>query len=312
MGNPKFTVIIPTYNVAPYIESCLDSVLQQTFPDFEILVIDDGSTDRTVDLVKSFTDERISVLVNDSNQGVSRTRNQGIDQARGEYLVLLDSDDTIEPGRLAAVNQRVEQAKPDIIFDDLLYRPEGNPDTTKSAYSQRNISPEDAGNLVFNDFISKDLGILKGTFRKSFVNQHHIRFEEGFRIGEDFVFYAEMFLRGAEASFLPDAMYVYRQRPDSLISTEYDGYRADMVRTSKHLLKKYESELQRLPQTRRLLEMRLGNHSAALNEHLTKSSLKNGNLAGALSLIAKDPSIGIRLGKKGVNQLRSALSRVMR
>jgi glycosyltransferase involved in cell wall biosynthesis len=98
---PRVSVVIPVYNREPYVGQAIASVLAQTFGDFELLVIDDGSTDGTRDVVRAFGDPRIRLLCHASNRGIARARNAGVDAARGEYLAFLDSDDVALPERLA-------------------------------------------------------------------------------------------------------------------------------------------------------------------------------------------------------------------
>jgi len=99
-GTPRVTVFIPTYNREAHIADAVGSVLAQTFADFELLVIDDGSSDGTVAVVESFHDPRIVVARHEQNQGIPRTRNHALALARGEYLANLDSDDLCHPRRL--------------------------------------------------------------------------------------------------------------------------------------------------------------------------------------------------------------------
>lgn len=99
--SPKVTVVIPVYNREKYIGDAIDSILAQTFTHFELIVIDDGSTDRTQEVVQSYRDLRIRLVCNETNEGIPRTRNTGIRLARGEYLAFLDSDDRAYPERLA-------------------------------------------------------------------------------------------------------------------------------------------------------------------------------------------------------------------
>lgn len=103
-ARPKVTVFIPAYNRERYLCVAVNSILAQTFTDFELLLIDDGSTDRTLELMQRYAaiDQRVRVLANEANLGIPRTRNRGLELARGEYLALLDSDDYAYPGRLAA------------------------------------------------------------------------------------------------------------------------------------------------------------------------------------------------------------------
>jgi glycosyltransferase involved in cell wall biosynthesis len=98
---PKVTAVIPVYNREKYVSEAIDSVLSQTFKDFELLVIDDGSTDRSREVVRSYHDSRIRCVMNDSNEGIPKTRNKGVRLAQGEYLAFLDSDDWAYPERFA-------------------------------------------------------------------------------------------------------------------------------------------------------------------------------------------------------------------
>jgi glycosyltransferase involved in cell wall biosynthesis len=89
---PEVSIIVPAYNEENYIERLIESVLKQTFKDFELIIIDDCSTDRTSQIIKSYNDSRIRYLRNDTNFGVSKSRNIGIDHAGGEYVFFIDAD----------------------------------------------------------------------------------------------------------------------------------------------------------------------------------------------------------------------------
>jgi glycosyltransferase involved in cell wall biosynthesis len=98
--NPKVTVFIPVHNRERYIGDAIQSILVQDFQDFDILLIDDGSTDRSVEVMRSFHDPRICIVQNETNLGIPQTRNRGLELARGEYIALLDSDDRASSDRL--------------------------------------------------------------------------------------------------------------------------------------------------------------------------------------------------------------------
>jgi glycosyltransferase involved in cell wall biosynthesis len=98
--NPKVTVFIPVHNREHYIGDAIQSILAQSFQNFDILLIDDGSTDRSVEVMRSFHDPRLTIVCNETNLGIPRTRNRGLELARGEYIALLDSDDRAAPDRL--------------------------------------------------------------------------------------------------------------------------------------------------------------------------------------------------------------------
>lgn len=100
MENPKVTIFMAVYNGEKYIKEAIDSALKQTFRNFELLIIDDGSTDRSLDIINTYKDSRIKVLRNDQNSGLFETRNRGIEEARGEYFATLDCDDIAFSRRL--------------------------------------------------------------------------------------------------------------------------------------------------------------------------------------------------------------------
>ena len=98
--NPTVSVIIPTYNQAKFIDKAIESVLQQTYQDFEIIIINDGSKDNTEEIVKNYSDFRIRYICHKKNLGLSEARNTGIRASRGKYIALLDSDDEFLPEKL--------------------------------------------------------------------------------------------------------------------------------------------------------------------------------------------------------------------
>jgi len=99
MTNPRVSVIMPVYNVQPYVAEAVESVLAQSFTDFELLIIDDGGTDRSIEICSNFDDPRIRII-SQTNRGLAGARNTGILHARGEYIALLDSDDRWTPEKL--------------------------------------------------------------------------------------------------------------------------------------------------------------------------------------------------------------------
>ena len=117
-ATPLVSVIMPAYNAEPFIEEVIASVIAQTVADWELIVIDDCSTDDTVQIVSAFVrqDPRIQLLTNAVNMGVAKTRNRGLDLCRGQYVALLDSDDYWKPRFLEKMLARAEQTGADIIY----------------------------------------------------------------------------------------------------------------------------------------------------------------------------------------------------
>lgn len=106
--NPRVSVVIPVYNRERYIAAAIDSVLTQTLADFELLVVDDGSTDSTPDIIRAYRDPRINLVSNAFNMGIPRARNLGVQLARGKYVAFLDSDDFAYPARLQRQSEHLD------------------------------------------------------------------------------------------------------------------------------------------------------------------------------------------------------------
>jgi glycosyltransferase involved in cell wall biosynthesis len=113
----KVSVIVPVYNVELYLEECLDSIICQTFKEIEIILINDGSIDRSLDIMELYAskDSRITVL-NQPNRGVSVARNAGIQHASGEYILFADSDDTIVPEAIEELYRKAGETGADLVI----------------------------------------------------------------------------------------------------------------------------------------------------------------------------------------------------
>lgn len=107
---PKFSIIVPVYNVEKYIKKCLDSIFKQTFKDFEVIVVNDGTKDNSMDIVRKYNVK----IIEQENKGLSEARNTGVKNAKGEYLVFVDSDDYIEKDLLKEINKSLTN-NPDIV-----------------------------------------------------------------------------------------------------------------------------------------------------------------------------------------------------
>ena len=119
MKNIKVSVIVPVYKSEVYLERCVDSLLAQTFRDFEILLIDDGSPDRSGEICDMYTrkDDRVRVF-HQKNSGVSMARQKGLDEARGEYVIHADPDDWVEPDMLEQLYAKAKEENADMVICD--------------------------------------------------------------------------------------------------------------------------------------------------------------------------------------------------
>jgi len=111
---PYFSIVIPMYNRERFIERTINSFLNQDFDDYEIIVVDDGSTDKSADVVKKYTDPRIKLICHTLNRGVGPARNTGVDRARGVWVICFDSDDELLPGALSLILKRCNEVDENI------------------------------------------------------------------------------------------------------------------------------------------------------------------------------------------------------
>ena len=234
--NPEVSVIIPTYNSENYIAKALKSVFDQTYSNFEIILIDDASSDSTVDIARSFNDKRLKIIANKYNRGVSYGRNCGIKQAKGQWIALLDSDDWYAPQRLERLLSVAKKRCVDLIADDLLLIQE-QATMYWSTFLQENAQDLSSAKLINAvEFVTSDrptfigakrnwsLGYLKPLIRKEFLVKNNIWYDETLNVGEDFSLYWECLRHQGRFYLIPEAYYYYQTRSLSLSTrkpTEY-------------------------------------------------------------------------------------------
>ncbi|GBQ28086.1 glycosyltransferase family 2 protein [Gluconacetobacter azotocaptans] len=229
------TVIIPVFNAAPFVERAIGSVLAQSLPAAEILVVDDCSTDATRDIVATLAlrHPNVRLLCMAANGGPSAARNTGIAQATGDWIAILDADDAYGPDRLAALAGLVARdPAADIVADDLLYYDAAAARTTGRALGPRAVPDGPVGvetYLAHNlaDGRGPDWGLLKPMIRCAFLLSSGVRYVTAQRHGEDFTFMVTLLLHGARFRMLDAAHYLYTQR-EGAVSRKA----SDMTRTT--------------------------------------------------------------------------------
>lgn len=175
------TVIIPAYNAAKTIVCCIKSLLKQTYQDWELIIIDDGSTDNTLDVCQSFHDQRIQVY-HKMNGGVSSARNAGLVYAKGEYIAFVDADDYLEPMYLEHLYQGREY---DLSITGFCYDNEPEKSNSLLELTDKSSIAKSLSDLINADQLCYPWGRL---FKCSIIEQNHIRFNEKMRFAEDNVF----------------------------------------------------------------------------------------------------------------------------
>ena len=217
---PKISVIIPCYNVQDYLNECLDSVLNQTFKDFEVICINDGSTDNSLQILKEYSekDNRIQ-LISRSNKGLGATRNEGVRRAKGDYLFFLDSDDWIDPQCLEKLYLKIEQDEADLcLYGCVLYKENEKVYETKDFYNMslyQNRIKTPCSYVDIKDFIFKRLEAPLKLWRRKFFMDNSLYFAEGVWY-EDVISHVKGIILAKRITFVYENLYFYRQRIGSI------------------------------------------------------------------------------------------------
>ena len=239
---PKISVIVPVYNVESYLEQCVESVLSQTCSDFELLLVNDASTDGSLALAKSFErDPRVRV-VDKPHGGLGDTRNYGVRESGGEYLVFLDSDDWVEPGLLEALCQAAEEQQPDLVlYNFIRENMEDGESRVCSLPLQYPAEGEEVNRLLFAQMIGPDaadtpwrsvemLGCAwRRMYRRDwFCSRQFQFFNEQELMLEDLPANIIAHYFAEHVIVLEGAYYHYRYNPNSL-STRYRPGKMEML-----------------------------------------------------------------------------------
>lgn len=216
--NPFISIIIPVYNTEKYISDCLDSILAQTYKNFEVIIIDDGSTDNSLSICNTYKEKNknISVL-HIENSGVSAARNTGIKHAKGEFLLFVDSDDTLYEYSLSKFIKELTSPNIDILIggSDITYYPYNK----TSKYWGKNLKSysikENFEIYAKGDFIITPWNKL---VKKSFIIKHDLFFEYGI-INEDELWNFKLLFHAKNIKTFQSSTYIYRIRENSIMST---------------------------------------------------------------------------------------------
>lgn len=221
MASPYFHIIIPVYNVADYIPQCIDSVLSQSFKDYEIILVDDGSTDNSGDICDEYAkrDSRIKVI-HKPNGGLSSARNAALDVAKGEFIIFIDSDDYWnDDDGLQSIYNQIEKFKNDIvlfgcinIYDDKEVQTRGNYDIAliNNATDRNGILQ----NLLETNQFPGSAWIM--SVKKSLIDGNNLRFPEGVT-AEDIGWINTLMVKAQSLGAIKNPIYRYRtNRPGQI------------------------------------------------------------------------------------------------
>lgn len=237
---PFVSLIIPIYNAEKYLRRCLDSAMQQTFSDMEIIVVNDGSDDSSLDICREYEqlDSRFRVI-DKANTGVSDSRNCALEAAQGEYLQFLDSDDWLAPDATESLVYAAKKFDCDLVIADF-YRVDGAVFTEKQHIRERGLlTREQYAEYMMQDPADFYYGVLwNKLYRRSIIDRYQIRMNPDLRWCEDFLFNLS-FIRYAERfTAIQTPIYYYMKRKGSIVSTDWKKANAMLLKFQ--LLKEYK------------------------------------------------------------------------
>lgn len=256
MDNINVSLIIPLYNGEPYISSTLESVISQDFTNFEVIIVDDGSTDNGLDIafeILSKTDIPHK-LIYQKNHGVSVARNVGLENARGNYIVFLDDDDKIKSNHISTLFKKAQTA-------DLAYTNLSKVDRKGNTLSTTHLE----GDIISaHDFLEKELkmeisfNFVQLIYKTSILKENNIRFRENAVYGEDTEFAYKALSFADSVAVSPGVTYLYLQRDNSAISTA-NYRRFAFVEILESVSNYFSKDLSELVKTQRIPKAIFGN-----------------------------------------------------
>ena len=236
MINPKISIIVPIYNAAKYLGACLDSLLDQApfkvGEDYEIICINDGSKDNSLEILNEYGG-RVKII-NQENKGVSSTRNRGIEEAKGEYLWFVDSDDVVVPRFLSDIYQILMSENAD-----------WGAFNVKIVAENFTVSKEGSLNLTVTKTAPSHMeNVISFIMRKSFVDSHDIKFNTTMSYGEDTLFTYFLSLYEHKSIYFENVLYFYRQVPTSAMHQKSEASKNKMLNSQLQMLKEYKTILE--------------------------------------------------------------------
>ena len=237
------SIIVPAYNCESYIQKCLDSLVAQTYPSMEILVVNDGSTDGTRVLLERYR-ERVTVI-DQENAGVARARNTGLQHAAGDFVLFVDSDDYLDPDCVERAVQKQAESGADIVrFSYRLVYPDGRVEKPIDFFEEERFVPKsEFCTYIYPYFISaiRFNSVWATLYKREIVSG--LRFVSGMKTAEDAVFSLEAYTRAQSALLVTDIFYYYVQTASGLTGRSLgllDKYKCNF-QLSGYILKKLDA-----------------------------------------------------------------------
>ena len=218
----RFSIIVPVYNSQRFLRNSLNSVTRQSFRDYEIILIDDGSTDKSGSICDDFAKNNKNIIViHKQNQGQIAARTDGIKKAVGEYIVFVDSDDILEPNALEVLNNKIDQYHPDgVIYENSRMTAHGIVKLHSGTNFKEYLLTDKAA--LYREILSTSshCAVWKKAFKRSMFTTSGLEHLFNLRIGEDFYQTMDLISNASSVLFIPDDLYCYRNNPGSILHRE--------------------------------------------------------------------------------------------
>lgn len=216
---PRLSIVVPIYNVEDYLEECLVSILGQRFQDFEVILVDDGSTDRSSRIARRYARRHVRIrLVQQRNAGLGAARNVGVQACRGHLLAFVDSDDVLPPDAYSAMVGTLHQTGSDFVVGMLKRESDGGLFATR-LMRENHRDPRLRTTIDEWPLLLADVFAVNKVFQRSFWDDAQLAFPEGLRY-EDQVALTKAFLTARAVDVITDTVYVWRVRGDKSSITQ--------------------------------------------------------------------------------------------
>lgn len=231
----KFTFIIPIYNAEKYLKECIDSILNQTYSNYEVILVNDGSKDNSLNIINNYAlkDKRVKVL-NKQNGGVSSARNYAIDSITGDYVLFIDADDICNVNMLEIIENNIKG------FDMLLFAYEKKYKNKALSIKEneekkinKNIDAEIFSNAAYSGYLWNKV------FSSKIVKSKKIRFNEKFHFCEDMVFISDYLKYVNSVKYINEVLYSYRMRASSVSNILINKKNISILDSYKYLFNSY-------------------------------------------------------------------------
>lgn len=239
MQNKTVSVILPVFNAERFLSQCLDSILRQTYQDWELIAVADGSKDGSIEILKSYEkrDNRIHII-SKKNEGVSIARNIALEHAHGDYIYFVDSDDIVMPEALMILVKAMDSNKATFVKSDFLPIDEQGKQVfinKKQVIRRRYDGKVMDSEKFFKKILMKEYFLWTCLFRKDIIVKNHIQFIPHCRLMEDAAFVVDYLLYSDRDVYKDACIYGYRKYEGTVSAVNKD-YTEDMMLIKRHLL----------------------------------------------------------------------------